>query len=151
AAASVLTAVVLWSPSMGGRGFHWRCSTFCRVGVAALALYLGACTVAHRLALERVERFAKLSGISVDHLAALPSPPSLFRWSGLIDSPQGVYRGSIDLAGSEPTAYAFFANAQDNPYLQAAESLPDVKIYLWFARFPWVTYHQAGDLHVVEI
>ena len=151
ATASVLIAAVLWLPSLGGRGWEWRRSAYCRVGVAAMAIYLGLCGIAHQVALGRVEEFAKLSGLTVERLAALPAPPSLFRWAGLVQSPKGIYRGSIDLAGSSQPAYSFFPNAEDNRYLQTAEASADAKTFLWFARFPWVTYQRLGSLHVVEI
>ncbi|MBI4464617.1 MAG: metal-dependent hydrolase, partial [Acidobacteria bacterium] len=151
AIASVLIAAVLWAPSLSGRGFQWRCSAYCQAGVAALAIYLGLCAIAHQVALSRVKEFAKLSEVIVENLAALPSPPSFLRWSGLVQSPKGVYWGSIDLANSSQRAYRLYPNAEDNQYLQAAETLPDVRIFLWFARFPWVTYQHDDGLHVVEI
>jgi membrane-bound metal-dependent hydrolase YbcI (DUF457 family) len=151
ATASALIAAVLWLPSLGGRGFQWPRSKYCRVGVAALAIYLGLCAIAHQAALRRVEEYAKLSGVTVERLAALPAPPSLLRWYGLVQSPQGIYRGSINLTDFSLAAYRFFPNAEDNRYLQTAESLADAKVFLWFARFPWVTYQQLGNLHVVEI
>ena len=149
--ASVFVAAALWMPSLGGRGFQWRRSTYCKVGVAALAIYLGICEFAHRAALARVEEFVKDSGITVDRLAALPSPPSLFHWSGLVQDPKGVYRASINLMDHRQPSYRFFRNAGDNQYLQTAEARADVKTFLWFARFPWVTYQDHGGLHVVEI
>ena len=42
------------------------------------------------------------------------------------------------------------ANAEKNQYVEAAETLADVKTYLWFARFPWVTYRQVDGLHIIE-
>lgn len=151
ATASVLIAAALWMPSLGGRGFAWRSSAYCRAGVAAMAIYLGLCAIAHQAALQRVEEFAKHSGMTVERLAAIPSPPSLLRWSGLVQSPKGIYWGSINLTHSIQPAYSFFPMAEDNQYLQTAEALADVKTYLWFARFPWVTYHQNDGIHVVEI
>lgn len=159
AASSVLIAVLLWIPSWGGRGFLWRRSAYCRAGVAVLAVYLGICAVTHRAALARVETFARVSGVSAERIAALPAPPSFFRWSGLVQSTRGVYRGSIsikenpaaDLAASESSPYRFFPNAEDNLYVRTAESLPQVKRYLWFARFPWITYRMSNGPQVVEI
>jgi len=150
ATGSAVIAAVLWIPSAGGRGFHWKRSAYCRVGVAALVIYLGLCQIAHRAALVRVKDFASRSGIAVERLAALPSPPSVLRWSGLVETPKGIYRGSINLANSSEPAYLFFPNAENNWYLQRAETQADVKTYLWFARFPWVTYYETEGLHVVE-
>ena len=151
ATASVLIAAVLWLPSLGGRGFQWRRSAYARAGVAALAIYLGLSVMAHQAARARVEEFAKLSGVTVERLGALPAPPSFLRWVGLVETPKGIYRGAIDLTDSSRPDYRFYANAEDNQYLQTAEASHDARTFLWFARFPWVTYQRLGSLHVVEI
>ncbi len=150
AAASVLVAVLLWMPSWGGRGFRWRDSSFCRAGVAALALYLLACSLAHRTAFARVQELARSNEWRVDRIAALPSPPSLLRWSGLVESEKGIYRASIDLASSTPPSYMLYPDAEENRYVQAAQSLPDVHRYLRFARFPWVTFQASDGFNLVE-
>lgn len=148
--ASLLIGILLLTPSLGNRGIRWRRSRFCRAGVAALALYLGLCWVAHQAALARVEEFAKRSEVVPQRLAVLPSPPSLFQWSGFVETPQGIYRGTIDLAASLEPPFRFYPHAESNRYLQAAEALTEVKTYRWFARFPWVTYRQDDGIHVVE-
>ncbi|OFW05409.1 MAG: hypothetical protein A3G20_08885 [Acidobacteria bacterium RIFCSPLOWO2_12_FULL_59_11] len=150
AVASAVAAILLWAPAMGGQGFGWRRSLYCRVGVAALAVYLGLCGIAHQAALARVEDFARRTGLAVERRAALPAPPTLWWWSGLVETPEGVYRIAIDLANPNPPASHFFANAEKNQYVEAAETLADVKTYLWFARFPWVTYRQVDGLHIIE-
>ena len=149
-AASVVVAFLLWMPSLGGRGFRWRRAVYCRVGAAALAVYLLLCGIAHRTALARVEEFAKSSGAVIERLAALPAPPSPWWWSGLVQTPEGIYRLSIHLTETDLPAYRFFASAEKNLYLQKAEALTDVQTYLWFARFPWVTYRHENGFHVVE-
>ncbi len=88
--------------------------------------------------------------LDVQRLAALPSPPSLFQWAGFVETPRGIYRGTIDLTTSAEPSYRFYPHAESNRYLQAAEALPEVKTYRWFARFPWVSYHQADGIHVIE-
>ena len=115
-----------------------------------MALYLGLCGVAHHVAVGRVREFARRSNLAVVRLAALPAPASLWRWSGLVQMPEGVYRIPLDLADSRPPNSRFFANAEENLFLKASEQREEVKTYLWFARFPWVTYRQNGALHIVE-
>ncbi len=154
-AASVLLGALLVMPSLQGHGFRWRRSRYCLAGAAGLAVYLGLCWAAHQAALARVEEFAKRpqaanQRIDAQRLAALPAPPSFFRWAGFVETPQGIYRGTIDLAASGEPAYRFYPHAESNRYLQAAEALPEVKIYRWFARFPWVSYRQEGGMHVIE-
>jgi len=123
--------------------------------VAGLAVYLGLCWAAHQAALARVEEFAKRfqtdnQRMGAQRLAALPAPPSLFQWAGFVETPRGIYRGTIDLASSAEPSYRFYPHAESNRYLQAAEALAEVKTYRWFARFPWVSYRQEGEIHVIE-
>lgn len=150
AGTSLLLGILLWLPGATGVGFRWRRSFYCRIGVAALTLYLGLCTVAHRAALARVKEFAARSGLEVQGLAALPAPPSLVHWSGLIQTPEGIHRVTLDLLHAGPESHEFFAHAEKNDYVEKAEALAGVKTYLWFARFPWVTYRQHNGVHFVE-
>jgi hypothetical protein len=88
---------------------------------------------------------------AVESLAALPQPLSPFRWSGLILTQEGVYQGwfsvlEVDLAAE---GFQFFAS-DSGPYVTRAEELPEVKTYLWFARFPVVRVRRAGGMHLVE-
>lgn len=112
--------------------------------------YLGLCGLAHREALAQVKGFAERSGITVERIAAIPYPPSIFRWSGLIKSPTGVYRGMIDLTAPDSTSYANFPDSASNDYLQQAENIPDAQTFLWFARFPWVSYRREENRSIVE-
>ena len=150
AAVSLLVGILLLLPGATPAGFRWPRSFYCRIGVAALALYLGLCAIAHQAALARVREFARQSGAVVQRLAALPAPPSFLSWSGLVETPEGIYRIPIDLSDTNVAVHRFFAQAERNRYLETAAGLDDVKIFLWFARFPWVSYRQNNGLHIVE-
>ena len=113
--------------------------------------YLGLCGLAHREALAQVKGYAQRSGIAVERIAAIPYPPSIFRWSGLIKSPTGVYRGMIDLTAPGPTSYTPFPDSAFNNYQQQAENITDAQTFLWFARFPWVSYRREENQSIVEI
>lgn len=148
--ALAMIALLFWAPSLGGWGFRWSRAGYCRVGVAALAVYLILCGIAHRAALTRVEAFVRSTGATAERLAALPAPPSLNWWSGLAETPEGIYRLSIHLTDPTPPAYRFFPNPGPNSYVEKSKSLTDVQTFLWFARFPWVTYRQENGFHVLE-
>jgi membrane-bound metal-dependent hydrolase YbcI (DUF457 family) len=57
--------------------------------VAALG-YIVIAIFAHRAALARVEKFAAFEHLDVQAIGALPFPPSLWHWDGLIRGPRGV-------------------------------------------------------------
>ncbi len=145
-----LIAVLFLLPALGGLGFQVSRAAYCRVGVATLAAYLGLCSLAHQRALGRVDAFARSVGATIERQAALPAPPSLLWWSGFVDTPTGIYRMAIHLFDPNLPAYRFFPNAEKNFYLEKAEEFADTQTFLWFARFPWVTYHEENGFHIVQ-
>jgi hypothetical protein len=115
-----------------------------------LVAYLGLSAAAHELALKRVKDFAAARSVTVERIGALPMPPSLASWSGLIRTPNGVYQSWFSLLDSQPPTFHFFKDSPPNGYTEAVRQLPQVKTYLWFARFPVMRYSQQGDRNVVE-
>jgi len=151
-----LQGALLAAPAARGWGFRQPAALYCRAGLAVLAVYLGVCTAAHQAALARVEAFSTAEGLAVEAQAALPQPLSPFRWTGLVLTPDGVHQSWFNVFDTKALRFEFYPNAQ-NGYVQRAEALPTVKTFLWFARFPRITYRdepglpgrQAGR-HVVE-
>jgi membrane-bound metal-dependent hydrolase YbcI (DUF457 family) len=161
----VLTLLILL-PAFRGWGsrigyFNWN-----RIGLAAACLYIGFAVFAHHLAFARIRSLASLENIHAKSIAALPFPPSLLNWDGLILTDRGVYEMRMDLAEKSPfpTAsaasnpaespaieYHFYPDAPTNPYIEAARRLPEVREVLWFDRFPVTRFHKEGDDDVVEI
>jgi membrane-bound metal-dependent hydrolase YbcI (DUF457 family) len=146
-------------PMWRGWGFRVRRSSWCRAGVYALVAYFGICAAAHRAALQRVEEFAASQHLRVGRLGALPLPPSAAYWEGLIRTSDGVWKARINVwnglftgrRAEKPPAFLFIADSAPNGYLEAAEQLPKVKTYLWFARFPVFRFLERDDQAVVEV
>jgi hypothetical protein len=146
-----------------------RCNQF---GFAAACLYLGLAVLAHHSALFRVKNFASLQKLDVQSLAALPLPPSLWRWDGLVRTASGVYETRMDLSQKSPfelslsakpaesstgiqperpvIEYRFYPEANPNVYIEAAKELPQVQKVLWFDRFPVTRYHEEAGEPIVE-
>ena len=142
--------------------------------------FIGACTYlalavfAHHSALSRVKNFTVLQKLDVQSVGALPFPPSLWRWDGLVRTAGGVYEIRMDLsqkspfeisAASDPAdkghsasiqterpaiEYRFYPEANPNVYIEAAKELPQVQKVLWFDRFPVTRYHEEAGEPVVE-
>jgi hypothetical protein len=127
---------------------------------------VGLTSFAHHKALERVKKFADFQGVRPDAIAALPFPPSLWNWDGLIRTSRGVYEMRMDLsqpsavptteaeaaaAAKVPLTYNYFPDAPVNNWIQLARQLPEVQKVLWFDRFPVTRFHKEGDEAVVEI
>jgi membrane-bound metal-dependent hydrolase YbcI (DUF457 family) len=148
-----LTALFLL-PSLRFYGVRVPYAAWNRAGLVAACLYLVAAFYAHGVALERVKNFASLFHLQVESLGALPLPPSLWHWDGLINTPQGVYDVRLDLNEGPALSsieHRYYPDAIPNQYIEAAKRLPDVQRVLWFARFPVTRFHKEGNDAIVEI
>lgn len=153
-------------PASRGMGLRVRYATWNRVGLAVACGYVGMTFLAHHAALEQVKKFAGVFQLQVESWGALPLPPSLWHWDGLINTPRGVYEVRFALSdvwfgkstaqgagGSELAAmeHRYYPDAAPNSYIEAARRLPDVQKVFWFARFPVTRFHKEGTEAVVEI
>jgi membrane-bound metal-dependent hydrolase YbcI (DUF457 family) len=149
-AASAIFAALFILPSLGDRGFRITRSAWCRYGVWVTVAYLLACGLAHRAAIQRVQRFAAENHIVVDRLAALPLPPSLFSWGGAIRTSDGVYQSRFDLRRATPPLFRFSQDSAPDSFIARAMKLPEVQLYWSFARFPVIRSSFENGNHVVE-
>jgi len=114
--------------------------------------------------LNRIQKIATTENIEVQSIAALPFPPSLWHWDGLIQGPRGVYEVRMDLSDSlfsnssaagDPASnsalvHTYYPDAPMNSFIEKARSLPEVQEFFWFARFPVTRFHKEGAEAVVE-
>ena len=150
----MLLAALFLLPSLRFKGLRVRYATWNRAGLATALLYLAAAFYAHRAALERVEKFASVFHLQVQSLGALPLPPSLWHWDGLVNTPQGVYDVRLDLSERQDLSsieHRYYPDAIPNQYIDAAKRLPEVQKVYWFSRFPVTRFHKEGGNAIVEI
>jgi hypothetical protein len=150
----MLLAAFFLLPATRGKGLRVGYATWNRAGLLTAVLYLAAALYAHRAALGRVKEFASLFQLQVESLGALPFPPSLWHWDGLVSTAHGVYEVRLDL--SEPSSRAsiehrYYPDAIPNPYIDRAKRLPEVQTVFWFSRFPVTRFHKEGSDAIVEI
>lgn len=145
-----LGAMLFMVPRRGHFGFTVSRAAWCRAGVLALVGYLGLCAAAQQVALARVQKFASERRLNVERIAAIPMPPSLERWGGLIRAPEGVYEAQFRLLDRRAPHFKFVADAETSRYIEAARQDELAQDFLWFARFPVVSEREAGSMHVVE-
>jgi membrane-bound metal-dependent hydrolase YbcI (DUF457 family) len=166
-ATAVILAVLFLLPSVRGLGLKLKRATYNFIGVVAAACYIVAAIYAHQAALVRVQKFAEFEHLDVQAIGALPLPPSLRHWDGLVRAPRGVYETRIQFGGSDdtestqangagaaealPLEYRYYPDSPANAYIEAARRLPQVQTVLWFARFPVTRFHKEGGDAVVEI
>jgi membrane-bound metal-dependent hydrolase YbcI (DUF457 family) len=167
---AIWIAIVVFStlfllPAFRGWGSRLRVAIWNRAGFAGACVYIALAVVAHHQAFTRVKKFAAFQGAQVQSIGALPLPPSLWNWDGLILTPHGVYELRMDL--SQPSgipddsgaatasqtgfSYKYFPDAATNPLIQQTWQLPEVQKVLAFDRFPVTRFHKEGAESVVEI
>jgi len=153
----VLTGIFLL-PARRNWGLKVSYVTWNRAGFAAALIYVALTFFAHRSALARIQKFADVYHLQVDAIGALPLPPSLWRWDGLVRTGHGVYELRMDVsekpAGDSElleVEHRYYPDAPPNSYIEAAKRLPEVQKVLWFARFPVMRFHKEGDDAIVEI
>src|SRR6266852_2102288 len=161
----VVLAAAFLLPALRNWGLQVRLASWNFAGLLLAFGYIGAAIYAHHVALGRVDHFASALRLDAQSRGALPFPPSLWNWDGLIRTPRGVYELRINLGGG-PTSvqaasvedeggatlnYRYYPDSPENSYIDAAKRLPEVQTVLWFARFPVTRFHTEGDAAVVEI
>ncbi len=151
-------AALFLLPALLGWGVKIRHDTWNRAGFAVALLYVACAFYAHHVALARIQKFAELDRLQVESIGALPLPPSLWRWDGLVRTERGVYELRMDLADKPANdgellalEHHYYPDAAPNSYIEVAKRLPEVQKVLWFSRFPVTRFHKEGDVAVVEI
>jgi membrane-bound metal-dependent hydrolase YbcI (DUF457 family) len=160
---TVLAAMVVFTglfllPALCGWGMKIQHQTWNRTGLFGALAYVVLTIYAHQIALGRIEKFAALEHLDVETLGALPLPPSLWRWDGLVRTPRGVYELRMDLSDQSMTDTAlllsehrYYPDAFPNSFIESAKRLPEVQKVLWFSRFPVTRFHKEGQEAIVEI
>ena len=147
---SAIIGALFYLPAFRGMGFRITAAHWCQAGVVVMLAYLFACSVAHHAALLRTRNFAAANHIPIDRIAALPLPPSLLDWGGVIRTTDGVYQSRFDLRDPAAPVFAFSADSPPNEYVARALLLPEVQLYWSFARFPVIRTSSELGRHYVD-
>jgi membrane-bound metal-dependent hydrolase YbcI (DUF457 family)/multidrug transporter EmrE-like cation transporter len=156
--AMILLVFIFLFPALRKWGLKIRYATWNRAGFAAALGYVALAFFAHRMALGRIHKFAEVYHLQVESIGALPLPPSVWHWDGLVRSMRGVYELRMDLSEKAPSdlellaqEHRYYPDAPPNSYIEAARRLPQVQKVLWFARFPVTRFHKEGEDAIVDI
>ena len=156
--AMVVVSAIFLLPALRGWGLLVNYDAWNRTGFAATLVYVALTFFAHRAALRRIEKFAALDHLQVESIGALPLPPSLWHWDGLVRSERGVYELRMDLSDKSTSEtelltqeHRYFPDAPANSYIEAARRLPEVQKVLWFARFPVTRFYKDSQNAIVEV
>jgi inner membrane protein len=127
-----------------------RRSLVTAIGLIAAVAYIGTAAFNHGVALIKVTEAASKAGMSWSKVSVLPQPLSIFRWQGLVQTEQGVWRIFISITEDAPVRFRLFDHRVDE-YAERAMGEEHVKWYLAFARHPWISTREESGKHIVEI
>ena len=155
--ATLLFTAIFLLPALQGWGLKIRHDTWNRAGFLASLIYVALTLYAHHLAFARMQKFAELYPLQVQSIGALPLPPSLWHWDGLVRTEHGVYELRMDLSDKDTSdteliahEHHYYPDAPPNSFIDAARRLPEVQKVLGFARFPVTRFHKEGEVAIVE-
>lgn len=80
-----------------------------------------------------------------DHPGKYPFPAGPFAWNGFIDDGKTYLRAEVDPFSGVVSWKQRVRRGRDVPEVREVEDIPDVKTYMWFARFPVVQTSHAGE------
>lgn len=154
--ATLLFTAIFLLPALQGWGLKVRHDTWNRAGFLASLIYVALTLYAHHVAFARIQKFAELYPLQVRSIGALPLPPSLWHWDGLVRTEHGVYELRMDLSEKPSDTeliaqeHHYYPDAPPNSFIDAARRLPEVQKVLGFARFPVTRFHKEGEVAIVE-
>lgn len=79
-----------------------------------------------------------------------PFPAGPLSWNGFVDDGRTYLRADVDPFTGRVAWKQRVLRGWDAPEVKALESIPDVRTYLWFARFPVVQTSRAGPETIVS-
>ncbi|HEY2646828.1 MAG TPA: metal-dependent hydrolase [Candidatus Acidoferrales bacterium] len=152
AVASAIFGAIIFLPAIQDAGFRWTRANWCRAALVVLCAYVGLAATAHHKAFADVQRYAAGQHWQVENLAALPLPPTLTHWVGLVNTPEGVWRTTLHEPSGAVENTVLYAGAQPSELIEEARKLRDVQMFLWFARYPvWRMRKRNGQQTVIDI
>lgn len=120
------------------------------LGISGLALYLLVASAMHEAARQRFKTTVEAQGLTVLRTEAYPRFPGLWTWLGIAETPTAVIRGSVDLTPHAPLRLDHYPKPQPDGLFSRAGELEEVRAFLEFARFPWMTARREGERTVLE-
>lgn len=121
----------------------------CFISLASLGLYILFRFINHAQANRHNKQYIEANQLEAENFASLPSHRSPFRWNNLIETEDYIYKGGVNILERQGfnghyrswPKFNYQDSDENSAWIQKALELPEVKTYLWFARFPVTKYH----------
>lgn len=124
--------------------------TYALAGGIFVVSYLLVEMVSHQVALQKVTDAARHRGLTAERISALPQPLSIFRWMGLVQTRDAVYRTFLNVVDDpRELVLAEFPQARD-PFVERALRTEEATWFMKFARHPWIQSLPAEGSQRIE-
>ncbi len=130
----------------------WSTARRAAVPRGALALLVGYALVAGalgRVAEARWEELLAGQGVTATRRAVVPTFPGPWRWLGVAEGPEALYRARFLVGRPSDEPLAIFPRGPMDG-MAGLDQRQEVRAFRGFARFPWVTVTTDGDLRQIE-
>lgn len=115
-----------------------------------LSLYLLFCLYCREASSEKLADFIENESLSFIKSSVYPRPLAPFFWMGAVETEDAFYRVDMSLFDSGIKDFRMIPKPDENPFIKSAKELRTVRLYLWFAKFPVLSYRVENDNHLVE-
>jgi len=122
----------------------------CIGSLVSLSFYITLRFINHARARRYNQQYIRDKGLKASRFASLPTHFSPFRWWNLIETEDYIYKAGISTLNQrrgQEENYQMWPRVicqspwESSAWIRKALELPEVKTYLWFARFPVMKYH----------
>ena len=125
---------------------------FARIGFITLGLYLSLCIACHFTGyMKFIHTISEIEEkpIRISVLPGFRSGP--FGWRAVAETEYNFYRSKNFLIFSHHIPFKKYKKEPPNKYVEIASQLKEVKIFLWFAKYPYIKTIDYPNKHIVSI
>lgn len=123
--------------------------SICIGSLVCVSLYIIFRFINHNRACRHNQHYIRANRLKAAKSASLPTHFSPFRWRNLIETEDYIYKAGINTlthrCGHKNyqmwPKVSYQSSRENSAWIRKAMELPEVKTYLWFARFPVMRYH----------
>ncbi|MBI3016038.1 MAG: metal-dependent hydrolase [Candidatus Tectomicrobia bacterium] len=119
-------------------------------GLSVAVLYLALAAGAKAAAQARFAAELDRRVIAADRIGVVPRLHSPFRWRAVAQAPGRLYQAAVAPWPGGNMDVRSYIQAPRNRYVERSDAAESVRLFLWFARFPWIRYLESGGEHIVE-
>lgn len=152
-----LTSIVLF-PLLASSALPDHSQFLARLSLTLLVFYILFRFHSHFLADWYNRQFIQAHNLVTTNYASLPTHRSPFHWNNIIETDEWIYKAGFNIFHQQNLddlykcwpKYSHCGTDEKSTWIQRALELPEVKTYLWFARFPVMRYQGlVQDTHRV--